>query len=103
VGREAAGLEVSTEPIPEMPDFWEGLQWDALGFFVQSCGRSACVPPLHYPASLAWMFRSSRSTFFPQYITLIGHVHHSIVSMWNCLHIETLIIHHHQCIIRFKR
>jgi len=109
VGREAAGFEVSMEPMPElpkseMPDFWEGLLWEVLGFFVQSCGRSACVPPLHYPAPLAWMFRSSRSIFFfPQYITLIGHVHHSIVSMWNCLHIETLIIHHHQCIIRFKR
>ncbi|BAF12963.1 uncharacterized LOC4333878 [Oryza sativa Japonica Group] len=37
---EPLGFEVSTTPMPELPDpekpdFWEGPQWDALGFFVQ--------------------------------------------------------------------
>ncbi|XP_062214812.1 uncharacterized protein LOC133915612 [Phragmites australis] len=37
---EPLGFEVSTEPMPELPepetpDFWEGPQWEALGFFVQ--------------------------------------------------------------------
>lgn len=37
---EPLGFEVSTEPMPrlpdpETPDFWEGPQWEALGFFVQ--------------------------------------------------------------------
>uniref|UniRef100_J3LS34 Uncharacterized protein n=2 Tax=Oryza brachyantha TaxID=4533 RepID=J3LS34_ORYBR len=37
---EPLGFEVSTTPMPELPDpekpdFWEGSQWDALGFFVQ--------------------------------------------------------------------
>lgn len=37
---EPLGFEVSTEPMPdipnpETPDFWEGQQWEALGFFVQ--------------------------------------------------------------------
>jgi opacity protein-like surface antigen len=39
-GREPLGFEVSTEPMPYLPDpkqvdFWEGSQWDLLGFFVQ--------------------------------------------------------------------
>ncbi|KAF0910234.1 hypothetical protein E2562_001426 [Oryza meyeriana var. granulata] len=37
---EPLGFEVSTTPMPELPDpekpdFWEGPQWEALGFFVQ--------------------------------------------------------------------
>nr|XP_051178731.1 uncharacterized protein LOC127293201 isoform X1 [Lolium perenne] len=37
---EPLGFEVSTEPMPYLPDpkqvdFWEGSQWDLLGFFVQ--------------------------------------------------------------------
>lgn len=37
---EPLGFEVSTEPMPELqdpdtPDFWEGPQWEPLGFFVQ--------------------------------------------------------------------
>lgn len=37
---EPLGFEVSTEPMPQLPDpetpdFWEGPQWEALGFFVQ--------------------------------------------------------------------
>uniref|UniRef100_A0ACD5ZZQ0 Uncharacterized protein n=1 Tax=Avena sativa TaxID=4498 RepID=A0ACD5ZZQ0_AVESA len=37
---EPLGFEVSTEPMPYLPDpkqvdFWEGPQWDLLGFFVQ--------------------------------------------------------------------
>lgn len=37
---EPLGFEVSTEPMPylpdpEKPDFWEGPNWEALGFFVQ--------------------------------------------------------------------
>ncbi|KAF8733738.1 hypothetical protein HU200_014584 [Digitaria exilis] len=37
---EPLGFEVSTEPMPnlpdpETPDFWEGQQWEPLGFFVQ--------------------------------------------------------------------
>jgi hypothetical protein len=37
---EPLGFEVSTEPMPklpdpETPDFWEGPQWEPLGFFVQ--------------------------------------------------------------------
>ncbi|KAG8097930.1 hypothetical protein GUJ93_ZPchr0013g37171 [Zizania palustris] len=37
---EPLGFEVSTTPMPELPDlekpdFWEGSQWDSLGFFVQ--------------------------------------------------------------------
>ncbi|KAL5209868.1 hypothetical protein ABZP36_005491 [Zizania latifolia] len=37
---EPLGFEVSTTPMPELPDlekpdFWEGSQWDAVGFFVQ--------------------------------------------------------------------
>jgi opacity protein-like surface antigen len=39
-GREPLGFEVSTEPMPYLPDpkqvdFWEGSQWDLLGFSVQ--------------------------------------------------------------------
>ena len=90
VGREAAGFEVSMEPMPElpkseMPDFWEGLQWEVLHFFVQSCGHSACVPPLHYPAPLAWIFRSSRSIFF----SAIYHANWTRPSL-HCLYVELL-------------
>jgi hypothetical protein len=53
------GFKVSTEPmlkLPnlETPDFWEGLQWEAFGFFVQymwAFGVSASSP-LPYTTSL---------------------------------------------------
>lgn len=36
---DGGGMEYSTEPMPRLeglePDFWEGPQWDAFGFFIQ--------------------------------------------------------------------
>lgn len=63
---EPLGFEVSTEPMPvlpdpETPDFWEGPQWEALGFFVQymwafgvvfGVSTPSSVPGLCYPYSL---------------------------------------------------
>jgi hypothetical protein len=86
---EPLGFEVSTEPMPrlpdpETPDFWEGPQWEALGFFVQYMwafgvvfGVSASFPPLVHghacahplcvlavPTPLAWVFRSRSINLF---------------------------------------
>ena len=62
---EPLGFEVSTEPMPQLPDpetpdFWEGPQWEALGFFVQymwafgvvfgvsaSFSPLSCIPALY--------------------------------------------------------
>jgi len=54
---EPLGFEVSTEPMPELPDpetpdFWEGPQWEALGFFVQYMWAFGVVFGVSTPSSI---------------------------------------------------
>jgi len=76
---EPLGFEVSTEPMPQLPDpetpdFWEGPQWEALGFFVQYMwafgvvfGVSASFSPLSCTTS--WVFSSGSINLFPRKIS----------------------------------
>jgi hypothetical protein len=75
---EPLGFEVSTEPMPQLPDpetpdFWEGPQWEALGFFVQYMwafgvvfGVSASSP---LSCTTSWVFSSGSINLFPRKIS----------------------------------
>jgi hypothetical protein len=107
---EPLGFEVSTEPMPELPnpekpDFWEGPQWEALGFFVQYMwafgvvfGVSTCIFP-SLISRLCAVAVCPRRSAIPAPESGCSEVE-ALSLCRAALHIETLIRHHEPMILR---